>query len=468
MTSGGAVLTSSGACDEDHAGIENVLWSALFLFITWAAGQATGRMGLPPLAGEIVSGMVLGPQLANLVPEPNALKLFGEFGLYLMCARSPAISLDSRSRAFLHISAVAVSRFARSTALMPNAMRVSCIRRSRALARCALASHRVIEAGLEIEVRTLKQVGGRALGASIVGMLLGAGPLAFGIAKGLGLETKESLAVAASLAPCSTGVALVVLKRKRALNTPIGQLIVATAFAEDIIALILLSELRALAHPDAISLIRPVGVSLAYAVAVGAAALFLVPFLLARFVIPAVPAHLLELAVLLLLLALAGCLMAGLNAGGASPLLGAFLAGLSFCTIRSLEHVWKAQVKRLQTWLVRIFFACTVGFDVPVRRFSSPLVWRRAAIFWVATLSKLSAGVFGVPRKAPQMLTLGLAMASLGEFSFIVGATARNELQLMSDDTYAAVTLAVLFTIVLSPAALSYVQDWASGARRLT
>ena len=59
--------------------------------------------------------------------------------------------------------------------------------------------------------------------------------------------------------------------------------------------------------------------------------------------------------------------------------------------------------------------------------------------------------MFAVPRKAPQVLTLGLAMASLGEFSFIVGTTARNELKLMGDDTYAAVTLAVLFTIVVSP-----------------
>jgi Kef-type K+ transport system membrane component KefB len=110
--------------------------------------------------------------------------------------------------------------------------------------------------------------------------------------------------------------------------------------------------------------------------------------------------------------------MAGLNAGGASPLLGAFLAGLSFCTIRSLEHVWKSQVKRLQTWcggrrvlvhlshriasahalssplrlrLVRIFFACTVGFDVPVRLFGSGVVWRRAAVFYCATLAKLMA-----------------------------------------------------------------------------
>lgn len=73
----------------------------------------------------------------------------------------------------------------------------------------------VIEAGFEIELQTLRQVGGRAVGASLLGMLCGAGPLAFGVAKALGLGTKEALAVGASLAPCSTGVALVVLKRKR-------------------------------------------------------------------------------------------------------------------------------------------------------------------------------------------------------------------------------------------------------------
>jgi predicted Kef-type K+ transport protein len=59
--------------------------------------------------------------------------------------------------------------------------------------------------------------------------------------------------------------------------------------------------------------------------------------------------------------------------------------------------------------------------------------------------------MFAVPLKVPQALTLGLAMASLGEFSFIVGSTARNDLHLMSGETYAAVTLAVLFTIVVSP-----------------
>lgn len=145
------------ACSSGHGDVWDVLWTSLFLFMTWAVGQGAVRLGLPPVAGEIVAGMVLGPQLSNIASMPAALQLFGEFGLFLM----------------------------------------------------------VIEAGFEIQLQTLRQVGARAVGASIVGMLLGAGPLAVGVAKAMGLTTKEALAVGASLAPCSTGVALVVLKRKR-------------------------------------------------------------------------------------------------------------------------------------------------------------------------------------------------------------------------------------------------------------
>ena len=54
MSGGGA----GGCVEAAHGGVWAVLWSALFLFITWLAGQCTGRLGLPPLAGEIIAGMV--------------------------------------------------------------------------------------------------------------------------------------------------------------------------------------------------------------------------------------------------------------------------------------------------------------------------------------------------------------------------------------------------------------------------
>jgi hypothetical protein len=40
---------AAAGCEGGHGGVLDVLWSVLFLFATWAAGQATGRLGLPPL-----------------------------------------------------------------------------------------------------------------------------------------------------------------------------------------------------------------------------------------------------------------------------------------------------------------------------------------------------------------------------------------------------------------------------------
>lgn len=39
----------SGCDGGGHGGVLDVLWSVLFLFGTWAAGQAVGKLGLPPL-----------------------------------------------------------------------------------------------------------------------------------------------------------------------------------------------------------------------------------------------------------------------------------------------------------------------------------------------------------------------------------------------------------------------------------
>ena len=48
-----------------------------------------------------------------------------------------------------------------------------------------------------------------------------------------------------TLAPTSMGIALNVLKQAKLLNTPTGQLIIAAAVLDDVIALLLLSELQA-------------------------------------------------------------------------------------------------------------------------------------------------------------------------------------------------------------------------------
>jgi hypothetical protein len=52
MDAGGTLpIAAAAECvvSHSHGSVWDVLWSALFLFITWFAGQAFGRFGLAPL-----------------------------------------------------------------------------------------------------------------------------------------------------------------------------------------------------------------------------------------------------------------------------------------------------------------------------------------------------------------------------------------------------------------------------------
>lgn len=222
----------------------------------------------------------------------------------------------------------------------------------------------------------------------------------------------------------------------------------------------LLSELRALAEPSVAAFVIPVVSAVCFTVGIGAIALFAVPPLLTRVLLPRLPPAYVEQAMLVLLMGTSIGLMAACNAGRASYLLGAFLGGLCFCSLHSLHRLWMAQVKRLQTWLVRIFFAATVGFAVPLQRFSTGAVWGRGMLYTSVLVAKLATGVLAKPLTLPEALTVGTAMCAWGELAFVVALTAKNELKLMSDDTYAAVMLAVLISVVMGPTTLRAVLAW--------
>jgi Kef-type K+ transport system membrane component KefB len=60
--------------------------------------------------------------------------------------------------------------------------------------------------------------------------------LAFSIALLLGYEGIAAVAAACTFAPTSLGIAMNVLRRSNIINTPVGQLIVAAAIIDDMIA----------------------------------------------------------------------------------------------------------------------------------------------------------------------------------------------------------------------------------------
>ena len=77
----------------------------------------------------------------------------------------------------------------------------------------------------------------------------------------MGTDIGTSIAIGACFAPTSMGIALNVLKKAKILNTPTGQLIIAAAILDDVIALIILSELGAMKDPTAVAILLPLIVS---------------------------------------------------------------------------------------------------------------------------------------------------------------------------------------------------------------
>ena len=251
----------------------------------------------------------MGPHGLQIAPKPDALIMLGEFGLVLM----------------------------------------------------------VLEAGVEVDLQQLAHVGQRGVAVAFAGSLA---PLAIGATLGhlvFGMNVMSSLAVGASLAPTSMGISLKVLQDGGVLGTPTGQLIIAAAVLDDVIALVLLSELEALKHPSTVDFIIPIVSSACFIVVVGYCAVRVVPDVLVRRVVPRVAKENVEGLLLGLVFVVAYALMVVLHYGRSSHLLGAFLGGLCFCSLSSMQHTWHVKVEKILSWLVRVFFACTIGFEVPIR-----------------------------------------------------------------------------------------------------
>ena len=367
------------------------------LLIFWVVGKSVEKFGLPSLVGEILAGIAVGPHGLNIAPKPDALMMVGEFGLVLM----------------------------------------------------------VLEAGVEVDLASLSLVGARGVQVAFFGSLV---PLAIGatLAKLVfDMSAKTCLAVGACLAPTSMGISLKVLQDGGVLGTPTGQLIIAAAVMDDVIALVLLSELEALKNPTPVNFVVPIASSLAFIVLVGYLATRVVPDVLVKQVVPRVPKKHLEGVLLGAVFVAAYAMMVTTHYGRSSHLLGAFLGGLCFCSLSSMQHVWHAQVEKILSWLIRVFFACTIGFEVPIRDLWTAPVLARAAVFMLAALGKVATGAFARPFNAHEAAKIGFAMSAWGEFAFIV-ATASREAGTLGHQEFSAVILCVLLSAMYAPLAVNY------------
>jgi len=391
-----------------HVKYSDVYNAIAFLALIYALGILGQKfLRMPSLVGQIFAGIIWGPSLLDLTPYPEAWVLFGEIGLILL----------------------------------------------------------VIEAGIDIDIVTLKMTGPRGVIIAVLGSIF---PIAIGmgVAFALGADTKASIAAGAAFGPTSLGIAMNILRAGKISNTPIGQLIIAAAIIDDMIALIILSQLTGLAGTITLKgVLVPIVSALGFLVIGGIIALFFFPKFIDKYVLKEdmdkSSREKLGLGIMFLLLL---GLMPATHYSEASHLMGAFIAGLAFCTRHDVHVAFVHQFKRVLQWLIRIFFAATIGFQVPIKKFGDGEIIWKGLLFTVALLGKLGVG-FLVPNFTQDKnfrghhlrdcLIVGCSMAAEGEFAFVIAAYSVDS-GLLDGDLYSSIVLAILLSTVIAPFSLRF------------
>jgi len=395
---------SDSDCDSDHDShstdetFNHIYYVMIYVAALWIAGKLATKLAMPALVGEIVFGIILGPHLVNLAGDEGSefLIVIGEIGLVML----------------------------------------------------------VVEAGIDVDVGMLKLIGPRGVGIALLGSIF---PMSMGFCityLGMGTDIMSSIAIGACFAPTSMGIALNVLKKARILNTPTGQLIIAAAILDDVLALIILTEIQALSDPTVMAILLPLIVSPVLIIIIGYLAIRWIPIWMKK-LMDRVPKENRENVILALLFLATFAFVPMVHYLGSSHLLGAFLAGLCFCTDHTIHHAWHHQIKRVLQWMLRIFFSATIGFQIPILEFGSPMVLLRGFVFCFAAIGKVVQGFFAQPLNPKEFFIVGFSMSAWGEFAFILATTSYAE-GTMDKESFSAVLLAVLLSVILSPYGLSF------------
>ena len=310
--------------------------------------------------------------------------------------------------------------------------------------------------GLEFSVRDLMRVKWIALLGGPLAVLLF---IAMGTGTGvlLGWGVLPSLVVGVVISVCSTMVLARLLLDRGELHSHHGRIMMGLSLVEDLAAVALMVLLPSLGE------LEP-GRFVAIALALGKAAIILIPFLyLVSRVVPPVLNRMARMrsAELFLLVALAiGLGTAALTqAVGLSLALGAFLAGL-IISESDYAHETLARLLPLRDTFGALFFVTVGGLLDPRSVLDNLAVLAVLVVLIVVGKAVIRAGVvwlFGEPLSIAALVGVGLAQ--IGEFSFVLVQVARDAGH-VGHDIYSAILAASLLTILINAALMRVGPGW--------
>ena len=247
----------------------------------------------------------------------------------------------------------------------------------------------ILDAGIHTDVAQLRQTGTVAASIALTGSLLALGTgvgIFMLMASDANRSIKGALAIGASFAPTSLGVAASALNSGGMGHTPIGQLITASCVVDDVIGLILLSMFQVLVKedPKIIEYFIPLISSVGFLFLLGLPAVTVLPRFIQNKYLPMFSKKNRQMAMFGLMFAMGMAYLPIMNYTKSSYLTGAFLAGLAFSQVDGAYKEFMECTHSIVGWLLRVFFSASIGFQVPVVLFKEVPVLTKGLAFWAS------------------------------------------------------------------------------------
>jgi monovalent cation:H+ antiporter-2, CPA2 family len=380
------------------------------LSVALVCGYVTHRIGLSPIVGYLLAGIIVGPHTPGFVADPKAAEQMSEIGVILLMF---GVGLHFHVEELLAVRRVAIPG---------------------------------------------------AIVQSLVATLLGAV-----VARLFGWDWRAGFVFGLALSVASTVVLTRVLSDNNDLHTPTGHIAVGWLVVEDLFTVIVLVLMPALFGPPAanagpLQLVRDLGLAL-----LKIAALVGLTFVLGGRVIPRVLDYVAasrsrELFTLTVLVIALGIAAGSTEFFGVSAALGAFLAGM---VVGRSEYSLRAATEALPMRdAFAVLFFVSVGMLLNPKQILDAPGLIAATVAIVMLGKPLAAAIIVLVLRYPPKaaLAVAIALAQIGEFSFIL-ATIGKQMKVIPDLATDTLVAAAIVSITLNPVLYRLVDPievWAS------
>mmetsp|Transcript_28174 Transcript_28174/g.52834 ORF Transcript_28174/g.52834 Transcript_28174/m.52834 type:complete len:650 (-) Transcript_28174:50-1999(-) len=316
----------------------------------------------------------------------------------------------------------------------------------------------IFESGMHFDFEKAKIVGLPACCVAVLGTIL---PLIVGSVLTVMFGRPfmpDGISAGTALAPTSVGIALRLLGEAGVLQENFGQAIITAAFVDDILSLVLFNVLFSLGGTFDMfkTVIAPI-IGVAFMLFAMYLAVNFWPKFLPQYILARVPSKMAgakisaqDEALFLFMFALL-FVYATITHFLGTHLWGCFIAGMSFACLdppHHAHHVWVKQTKRVTSWMIRIFFAGTVAFTIPLQQLMSIDAFWKGSIMGI--FACIGTKVVCAPFMGKARWVIGWAMVGRAEFAYLIAQMALSA-GMLDAGTFSIVIWALLYATIFAP-----------------